>query len=248
MKKLILGIFTIFTAASLNAQVSMQIDGAGPDVSGTIVDYTVDGNDTYPLEVHFIVTNNTGADQQWRVRRVRESVPADWSDNVCWPPLCYLTNGVQSFITPHSGTNPAPIVMDGTSTTTDALSAELKPQITPGSTDSYAMFWYFLTDVQGNKVDSVGLRIFFFAGLEDVKPSLDLSVSPNPAVDHINVKAEGVSEANMKLVDVLGNVVREEKIIGQKTVDVMDLNNGVYFVILESEGIKPVNKKIIVRH
>lgn len=252
MKKLILGIFTIFTAASLNAQLSIQVDGTGPDVSGTIVDVTIDGNDALPLEVHFIVTNNSGSDQQWRIRRVRTDVPSDWSDNVCWPPLCYLTQGAETYFTPHSGTNPAPTIANGTSQTTDnpSLVAELKPQITPGSSaDSYALFWYYVTDVPGNKVDSVGLRVFSFVGLEEaIAPTLEMTVAPNPASDHINVTAGGVDQATVKVVDILGNIVREEKVQGQTKIDVMDLNNGVYFVILESEGLKPVNKKIVIRH
>lgn len=248
MKKLLLGIAGLLMAGGLNAQVEIHIDGAGPDVSGTIVDVTFDGSDVVPLEVHMDVTNNTGSDQQWRIRRVRENVPSDWSDNICWPPQCYLTNGVQSFWTPHSGTTPAPTIVDGSDTTTTGLGAQIKPQYFPGSTNAYAMFWYYITDVAGNKVDSVGVRIYYYVGLEDLKPSLDLSVSPNPATDHINVKAEGVSEADLKVVDILGNVIIDEKITGTKTIDVMDLNNGVYFVIIESEGLKPVNKKVVIRH
>lgn len=253
MKKLILGIFTVLTASALNAQLTIQHDGTGPDVSGTIVDITIDGNDALPLEVHFIVTNTSANNQQWRISRERTDVPADWSDNLCWPPACYPTNNVATYITPHTGTSPAPVVILGTSQTTAAtqsLEAELKPQITPGSTaDSYALFWYFVTDVQGNKVDSVGVRVFSFVGLDEaIAPTLEMTVSPNPAADHLNVKATGANEANVKVVDILGNIVREEKIQGSKKIDVMDLNSGVYFVILESEGLKPVNKKIVIRH
>ncbi len=248
MKKLILGIFTAVTCLSINAQV-IQKDGVGPDLSGTTVDITIDGNTVLPLEPKFYVTNDTGSDQQWRIKRVRVNVPSDWSDNVCWPPLCYLTQGAETYWTPNTGTQPAPTIVNGTSQTTDNLLAELKPQITPGgSGDSYAEFMYYITDGPGNIVDSLGLRVFFFVGLEETLPTLDLSVSPNPATDYINVKAEGVSQATVKVVDILGNIVREEKVQGQKKIDVLDLNNGVYFVVLESEGLKPVNKKIIVRH
>lgn len=252
MKKLILGIITVCTATTLNAQLTIQKDGTGPDVSGTIVDITVDGNGTLPVEAHFIVTNNSGTNQQWRIRRDRIDVPSDWSDNLCWPPSCYLTQGVDIYTTPNSGANPAPTIANGTSQTTDnpSLVAEIKPQIFPSVTsDSYALYWYFVTDVQGNKVDSVGLRIFSFLGLDEaIAPTLEMTVSPNPATDNINVKATGASEANVKVVDILGNIVREEKIQGSKKIDVMDLNSGVYFVILESEGLKPVNKKIVIRH
>ena len=248
MKKLILGIFTAVTCFSLNAQI-IQMDGAGPDLAGTTVDITVDGNTTLPIEPKFHITNDTGSDQQWRFKRVRVNVPSNWTDNICWPPLCYLTQGAQTYFTPNTGTQPAPIIVAGEDTTTTGLKAELKPQYYPdGTSDSYAEFMYYLTDGPGNIVDSLGIRIFYFVGLEETLPTLDLSVSPNPAADYINVKSEGVSQATVKVVDILGNIVREEKVQGQKKIDVLDLNNGVYFVILESEGLKPVNKKIIVRH
>ncbi len=247
MKKILLGLFSVVISTSSFSQL-IQIDGVGPDVSGTTVDVTFDGNDALPLEVHFYITNDTGSDQQWRVKRVRLDVPGDWTDNICWPPQCYLTQGAQTYWTPNTMTQPAPTIVNGTNQTTNSELAEIKPQIFPGSSDSYAEFMYYITDVPGNIIDSVGLRMFYFVGLEEATPVLDLSVSPNPATDHINVKAEGVSNATVKVVDILGNIVREEMVQGQKKIDVLDLNNGVYFVILESEGLKPVNKKIIVRH
>ncbi len=248
MKKIILGILVIFAGLSVSAQI-IQIDGVGNDVSGTIVDVTIDGNSVLPLEVKFVVTNNTGSDQKWRIQRVRNNVPGDWADYLCWPPSCYPTQGVQTFITPSSATSPAPTILDGTSQTNDGLTAEMKPQITPGGTaDSFAEFTYYITDIAGNLVDSVGLRVFYFVGLEENVPAIGLTVSPNPATDNINVNAEGVSSAIVKVVDVLGNEVRKIKIQGQCKIDVLDLNNGVYFVILEAEGFKPVNKKIVIRH
>jgi hypothetical protein len=90
--------------------------------------------------------------------------------------------------------------------------------------------------------------VCYFVGLEEATPLLDLYVSPKPATDHINVKADCESQATIKMMDILGNIIREENVQGQKKIVVLDLNNGVYFVILESEGLKPVNKKIIVRH
>jgi len=58
-----------------------------------------------------------------------------------------------------------------------------------------------------------------------------------------------VENANIKVVDVLGNTVYNETITnGSKNVDVSSFKNGVYFVIVEVPGIKPMNRKLIIRH
>jgi hypothetical protein len=35
---------------------------------------------------------------------------------------------------------------------------------------------------------------------------------------------------------------------GQKHLNISDLKNGVYIVLVESPGVKPLTKKLIVRH
>ena len=123
MKKNILSLiaFTSLTLSSVFAQdgIEIRLDGAGPDISGTV--HSINLYASSPdlvgglYQVHFDVTNNTGSDQQWQVTRKKMSVPASWSDQVCWPPQCYITNG-DVYTTPNSGGNPAPTILNGTST------------------------------------------------------------------------------------------------------------------------------------
>lgn len=178
MKKILLGIFTIITAGALNAQVEIQVDGTGPDVSGTTIDITLTPSMVYPHETHLIVTNNTGSDAQWTITRVT-AAPSGWSDNICWPPFCFPASGA-TYSTPNTAGNPAPIIVDGTNQTTNSELAELKPQVTPDqSANSTQIYTYYITDTNGVYVDSVALRFNFTLGLDDA-PSLAVSVAPKP--------------------------------------------------------------------
>ena len=107
MKRILLGIIALASFGVANAQIEIQYDGTGPDISGTIVEINVDQNTPTPFAPKFYVTNNTGSDAQWRIVRVKESVPSTWIDQVCWPPQCYSTSG-DVYTTPSSAGNPAP--------------------------------------------------------------------------------------------------------------------------------------------
>ena len=201
-----------------------------------------------PFSEHLIVTNSTGSDEQWRITRVKQSVPAGWNDQVCWPPQCYPTSG-DTYITPNTAGNPAPIIVNGTDQTTNSELAELKPQVSPDqSANGVATYMYYITDLAGNYVDSVGLRFNFTLDVQEA-PSLSVNVAPNPADNYIKIKATGSNEATVKIVDVLGNVVMKETFIeSSKTVDVTDFKNGIYFIRVEAPGAQTINRKVIVRH
>lgn len=261
MKKLILGFTLIANCISgltyAQSGVVIQHDGAGPNLAGGAYETTMYAN--HPdlvagggtLDIHFTVTNNTGADHQWRITRKKISVPASWSDQVCWPPSCYPASG-DLYTTPSTGGNPAPIILDGTSTaqtTSGNVLAEMKPRITPDAlVNSYAHYRYYIYE-GGVYVDSVDIKINYTLGVNQLKQNNALTISPNPADDNVNINIGAMENASVKVVDVLGNVVMTESIAnGTKNLDVTGFKNGVYFVIVEANGVKPVNRKLIVRH
>jgi Secretion system C-terminal sorting domain len=268
MKKILLGLFSLFLVANANAQggIEIRLDSAdidgthitlanpGADVTGTIVDFPFTTAGTN-LTVHFVVTNNTGSNQKWKITRVQQMVPpASWSDQVCWPPLCYPATGI-TFSTPNSGGSPAPTVVDGADTTaivlpayTTSYLAEIKPIISMGTAAS-ALYMYYVTDVTtGAYIDSVGLRVDYLVGVEE-NAALSVNISPNPASEYVNINTSGVNSASVKIVDVLGNVVLKETVMqASKKIDVARFHNGIYFVIVEAEGAKTITRKVIVRH
>ena len=99
-----------------------------------------------------------------------------------------------------------------------------------------------------NVIDSVDISVCKSASVEEIEP-FSISVAPNPANSYVKIKTTGVEGASFKVLDVLGNVVVKESIMGtSKTINTESYKNGVYFIIVEADGQKPINKKIIVRH
>lgn len=162
MKKIILICFGIVSLQAF-AQVEIRLPDDVTSVSGQTITVDFNLNDVDPNDqwaywagTKFHVYNGTGTDEQLRLKRVRVSVPSDWDDQLCWPPTCYPTSG-DNFLTPSTGTNPAPTVLAGTSTTNlNNAVAEIKPQIYPGAPGSSATYKYYVTDNSGStNIDSV---------------------------------------------------------------------------------------------
>jgi hypothetical protein len=263
MKKLILG-FTAFCALSMTTAkaqsgIEIRLDGVGANLAGTTnyVNLTTSsselsnlGNGTGLFEVHFDITNNTGADAQWRITRKKMSVPTTWVDQVCWPPQCYNANG-DIYVTPNSGGNPAPTVVNGTAMTTNSEVAEMKPRITIDlAAASSALYRYYVTDAStGAYLDSIDLNINFALAVNPIKQNPTISLSPNPATDNVTVQLGSAETGSVRIVDALGNVVYNEMIAnGTKSIDVSNFKTGVYFVIIDPSDAKPVNRKLIVKH
>ena len=257
-KQLLILMHTLIASCSLSwAQcdgISIQLDGAGADLSGGV--HSINLYASSPdlaggiLEVKFVVTNTTGSDQQWKITRKKLAVPSSWVDQVCWPPLCYNASG-DLYSTPNSGGNPAPIIVDGGSTTTGGLNAELKPRITPDiNSAAYAMYRYYIADANtGVYLDSIDLNVNFTLSTNTIKPNPVISVSPNPASEYVTINLGQTENASVKVVDVLGKVVYTDVISGgQKTIALGEFKNGVYILVIDSPGTKTINKRLIVRH
>jgi hypothetical protein len=265
MKKVLLGFafFSVWSLSGLNAQSGIDIrydpDGAtgpnpvsGPNLAGSV--YEMDLYASHPdlvagtLDIHFIITNNTGNDGMWRITRKEISVPSTWIDQLCWPPNCYPTTDV-IYTTP---TNAIPNILNGTSTAQTGLGdldAELKPRFTPDpAAAGYGHYRYYFNE-GGTYLDSVDVKINYVLGLNSPKPAPVITIGPNPSSDQVTISLGSVTNASVKIVDVLGNVVHTDVITnGSKSLSVEDFKNGVYFVIVESPEIKTITRKLIVRH
>ncbi|MEY3236534.1 MAG: hypothetical protein RI883_635 [Bacteroidota bacterium] len=247
MKKLILCLSAIITLSlsSVIAQsngIEIRLDGMGADLSGT--EQIINLN-TGNYDAHLHVTNNTNADEAWKITRKKISVPSAWTDVLCWGEYCFTPSG-DVFITPGA----APIVTDGTELFSTGEVADLHITITPDqSSTSSALYRYYITNTSGAYVDSIDVSINYVLGVSAVKQSTSLSISPNPADENVKIALEGIENSTVKIVDVLGNVVYNESINnGTKSIDVSNFKNGVYFVLVEAPGIKSFNRKLIIRH
>lgn len=260
MKKFLL-FFLGFTTWTAQSQIEIRIAGETADVSGTTVTKNITLNDV-PADdewafwegAKFHVYNMTGADQQFRLKRVRVSVPSDWKDNLCWPPQCY-TNVQNSevngyYITPTS-TGYVPTITNGDTDTDLGGPAEIKPQIYPGAPGSSATYRFIVTDVAGTTdYDSVTLVVNYVNNLSisTTQKTTELTMSPNPASDFVSIEAEGITDGKVRVVDVLGNVVYTAEFNNSKKLNLADFKNGVYFITVQSSSNKGITKKLVIRH
>ena len=108
--------------------------------------------------------------------------------------------------------------------------------------------YYFIQD--GTTIlDSIDVTVCKTASIEEVTPALSISVAPNPASSYFKVKTNDVVGATVQVVDVLGNVVLKETVMGSsKTINTENFRNGVYFVRVSANNQRPINRKVIVRH
>ena len=122
--------------------------------------------------------------------------------------------------------------------------------VTPSFNDPAVVTYRYFVGVDGDPYqDSMDVVVSLSAAsIVETEPSLTVNVAPNPASDYVTVSAEGVSDASVKIMDVLGNKIMTSTIVGSKTIDVSEYRNGIYFIIVESKGVKTINRKVIIRH
>lgn len=241
MKRIVLSALTLtlFVAGTYAQGASIRIKGTPTDVSGTVVNENVSVSTNEHI-LDFTVDNLTGSDQNWGLTRVRITPSIGWTDQVCWGAI---SQAVGECSTPTGDSFTTGYTVPVLTTTTDA---EINIYIEAPTGGSSTFRYYIMNG--SNKVDSVDVTITKSLGINDIA-SLELTVAPNPASNAVNINMEGVSSANLKIVDVLGNIVMKETIYqNSKKVDVAQFRNGVYFVTVDAEGIKPTTRKLIIRH
>lgn len=239
MKRTLLTILTIAAFAGLSfGQIQMSVGSSG-DISGTQIDYTSAGAEVV-VDVH--VENNTGASLDLTIQRVRINETTGWTDYICWG---HATDPFGGVCYPVSTMNPWTTATAVTIPNHEA--GTLAVHISPTGDNGCTVYRYIVMD-GSTALDSLDINVCKTASVEEITP-LSISVAPNPANSYIKVKTNGVEGASVKMVDVLGNVVLKETVMGtSKTINTESFRNGIYFVVVEAIGVKPINRKVIVRH
>ena len=249
MKFLFLYLAFFLCFFGLNAQntISIEISGTNTDISGQTHEVAITTTD--PVEVFFDLINNTGSTHQWRITRNKISVPTTWSDFLCWGHCtdqfggtCYATNVSDTWTTPSTQS----VLFD----VDNGECGKLKVTINTDdwTTTGQARYRYYVSDNGTNFSDSVDLVLSYTATLKPVKQEASVTIGPNPASDNIQITTSGVEAANIKIMDALGTTISKETIISSKKINVSELRNGVYFIVIEIPGSKTITRKVIIRH
>jgi hypothetical protein len=243
MKRTLLSILAVAGfAITSTAQVTIT-DENGADITNTTININVGNGNEFHND--YIVTNTSGATKEWDVIRTRVNEQAAWSDYMCWG----------NSTDPFGGNCYSSAQMDMTVWTTpsqasipDGQAGKIKSYIVPSDPD-FACVTYRYEVMSGTTLDAyVEVNVCKTASIEEIA-ALSVSLAPNPASSLLKVTTNGVSGAKIKMVDVLGNVVLSETVIGTaKSIDVANFRNGIYFVIVEADGAKTVSRKVVVRH
>lgn len=228
-------------------QMKITIEGQTVPMNGqTHIIYTSSGDEQI---VDFLIQNNSGGTLEWRITRKRIDVPTSgWSDFLCWgiegDPFggtCYGASQMNSdpWICPTSV-----MVDDGKS---GLLAIHVDPADNQGGIGRYR---YYIGKTIDNPQDSVDLYIeTAFADVKEMKstnPQISIYPSPSDSYFMVNVPSS-IVEGKIKIVDVLGNVVLEEKVTGNKKINSEQFKNGVYLLTFTSNGMVST-KRFVVRH
>lgn len=261
MKKLFTFLTVMFAFVALNAQIFSENFEAGLPTTWTTIDADGDGNEWYELV-------NAGDPVIQGHSGVGLLTSASWASAALTPDNWVITPQINLTGVSHvsiwvAGQDPA---WSGehygvyvSTTGTAASNFTLLFQETLPATET-AITWYNrhinLAAYSGNVY--IAIRHFnstdmFRLNLDDVTVAAgvgvdemgltDVNIYPNPTTDVLHVAADGYS--TVTITNMLGQVIRTENISGtQFTLDVADLNAGVYFINLKGErGI--TSKKFI---
>jgi hypothetical protein len=246
MKKINTILFTLFLVTSY-AQVTITYDTQTEDLSGQT--YTMVAPNHQAFDVPFHINNETGLTKQWRVTRYQLNVPTGWSDYLCWghgtDPFggtCF--SSAQMNANPWTSSASQSLQFD----VNDGEFAKLKATIDADDwTSGTAHYRYYI--VEGNtNIDSVDLVIQFTASVAPIKEPISVSIVPNPATDFIQISMNGIESASFKMVDALGSTIIKETINSNKKINTSDYKSGLYFIVFDIPGQKPITRKVIIKH
>lgn len=251
MKRILLSIYTVLSLAFItSAQDNIEIAlSTNPtvDLSSGGAAHTVQVIEAGTVVADFLVSNNTGSTTQWRITRLRIDAPASWEDYLCWG---HITGIGTCYSASSMNTNPWTSSGGDSFDINDGEQGKLTVDITPdefvGGSGHYR---YYVTNDGINYLDSVDVILNSSLSVKEVKQDVSFTIAPNPATDLISINLNGVENGSIKIVDVLGNVVyKDASFFSSKKIDVSNFKNGIYFVMIESNGIKTMTRKVVVRH
>lgn len=235
-KKITLLALALFLSAGLlKAQLSLEIIHQDSTIVGNAWS---DGD----LPAHAVVKNISGLPVEVALKRIDGNYNELTDSNaICWG-LCFTTNISQ---------NPPSFNRTLQPGATDTAILHVYPDrdgYTRSGPIQYVLFDYY------NPSDSVAFTVNYqvngvpLSQKEVAKP--ELSVYPNPADDFLRVQYEVTKDASFELINLVGAKVYSTRLDAQSTemeLDLSNLNPGVYFYTLKSEGKVVISRKLVIR-
>jgi hypothetical protein len=245
MIKVLFTFVFVLSFLTLNAQLSIIHVGDTEELNGQVYNKLAVGTGDQEIDLH--VMNNFGEDKYLKITRLKVNVPEnDWTDYICWGIIgdpfggtCYNPSLSNPWLTPGSG-KLIPAGQGG------LLAVHINPSDAANGTGHYR---YYVSEDGITYLDSVDVIVSSSSVSikENKQNSPILSAYPNPSSEILTVSLNNNAEGYIKITDVLGKVILEEKISGTKKINVEEFKNGVYILNLTSNGTK-TSKRIVVKH
>jgi Secretion system C-terminal sorting domain len=83
--------------------------------------------------------------------------------------------------------------------------------------------------------------------VDTYEPDYQVIISPNPALDFLNITLENEKDATIELTDITGKVLLHQFYNNQKYIDlnIESINNGLYLLKIELDN-KWITKKVFI--
>ena len=93
-----------------------------------------------------------------------------------------------------------------------------------------------------NNLLSIELSLRLWATYNDFKLNKTIKLFPNPSTDFIRVSELSAKE-NYKIYTILGSEIIRGSVSNNETIDIRNLNSGVYFLKFDNGTTKKIVKK-----
>lgn len=243
MKKILLIIIAAFSFSNVNSQNFALADEFGSVSNGATI--SVNGTaDTIKMGALIRVTNTSGVSKTIKVKKIENGIVSGSSNTFCFAGTCFESSTSVS-------QNSVPLSVGATDS---SFVGYHSPKGHSGTTSIIYVFF----DVD-NVDDSAWVTINYVAlpeGIMEInRTKYEISNPfPNPARNFtaFNYKlSDNVKEAKLVIRDLLGNIVLQEPIYalqGKLTIDISNINTGIYFYSLIINNKAVTSKKIIIQH
>ena len=250
MIKKILFITAIFGAGIVSAQTFQILDHFDNDITGTNHTEYGSGQSLDGSKFHVKNISGNGAIYGCEVQEITNVPVTDLQ--VCYGPACYsATAGVPTVYT-----------IPGVSLSLAGGAIDSTFKVAPFSgfgawTGGESATWRVKIFNTTNPNDSASVVITFQAygvGVEEITANnVALNTYPNPATDIISVNYSidgNVNNAKLNVYDIVGKKVKSYVLTNNKdqlSINVSDLNSGVYFYSIMVDGKAIKTERVIVK-
>lgn len=240
MKKIFSLMIAIMFTSSLFAQsiVLVSYEDQTPYQNGDIITVNSDYGVTLLLGKLGVHNNSTDTLDIY-VKRIVISTVENSANSFCWG-ACFDTS---------INISPVSVLINAGETDLYGFMAEYFNQNTslpiPYGTSTICYSFFDPRNVN----DSAWIYINFTVGNESVEELNQISgkVYPNPASDFIYVESNASQNSEIAIYNITGQLVKTVPVTSEKTqINISELQNGIYFYSIITNGIKVDSKRFVV--